>query len=151
MARSEVAARTGWRRLSEPRWLAGIDGVIEDLYAGRSIQQSVLLRETMHLLMAAPAPLASWLGPVADVEAVERMLASGAEESAALALIPRQASYMLSRGPDGIHLASVFMPGAGHEEYSAEGDTAALALLAALVTALRGASGLFPTESERFN
>lgn len=151
MARSAVAARVGWRRLSEPRWLAGIDGVIGDLQAGRCAGQAMLLRETMHLVMAAPAPLASWLGPIADVEAVEGMLAAGAEESAALALIPPQAGYMLSRGPNGVHLASVFMPGAGQEEYAAEGDTAALALLAAFANGLRDVAGHLLTEPERLN
>jgi hypothetical protein len=102
-------------------------------------------------MIAAPAPLTSWLGPVVDVEAMEMMLAAGAAESAALALIPPQAGYMLSRGPNGVHLASVFMPGAGQEEYCAEGDTAALALLAAFVSAVRDAAGQRLTETERLN
>lgn len=151
MARMATVVRTGWRRLSEPRWYAGIDGLIEDLCAGRCAQQTMLLREAMHLLIAAPVPLANWLGPVVDVEAMETMLAAGASESAALALVPPQAGYMLSRGPNGVHLASVFMPGAAREEYTAEGDTAALALLAALVSAVRDAAGLLLTEGERLN
>ena len=125
--------------------------MIADLDAGSSDQQTMLLREAMHLMIAAPPPLAAWLGPVADVETMECMLAAGAAESAALALIPDSAGYMLSRGPNGVHLASVFVPGIGREEYSAEGDTAALALLAAFVSAMREAAGLLLAEGERLN
>lgn len=151
MARMATVGRTGWRRLSEPRWYAGIDGLIDDLCAGRPARQTMLLREAMHLLIAAPAPLASWLGPVVDVEAMETMLAAGASESAALALVPPQAGYLLSRGPNGVHLASIFTPDTTHKEYTAEGDTAALALLAALVSAVRDAAGLLLTDGERLN
>lgn len=151
MTRIAVTGRAGWRRLSEPRWLSGMDGLIDDLCAGRSGQQTMLLREAMHLMIAAPQPLAVWLGPVVDVEAMEMMLAAGAGESAALALVPPQAGYMLSRGPNGVHLASVFMPGAPREEYMAEGDTGALALLAAFVSAVRDTAGHLLTETERLN
>lgn len=151
MTRMETTGRSGWRRLSEPRWLSGMDGLIEDLCAGRSGQQTMLLREAMHLMLGAPQPLAAWLGAIIDVEAMEMMLAAGAGESAALALVPPQAGYMLSRGPNGVHLASVFMPDARKEEYTAEGDTAALALLAAFVSAVRDTAGQLLTETERLN
>jgi hypothetical protein len=146
-----TAGKSGWRRLSEPRWFAGVDGLIDDLRDGHGAQQTILLREAMHLMIAAPAPLATWLGAVVDVEAMETMLAAGAAESAALALIPLHAGYMLSRGPNGVNLASVFLPGPGEEEYSAEADTAALALLAAFVSGVRDAAKHLLTEAERLN
>lgn len=136
--------------MSEPRWFAGIDGLIDDLCAGRA-PEAILVREAMHLLVAAPAHLASWLECAIDIEGIETMLAAGAGESAALALVPRQAGYMLSRGPNGVHLASIFMPGARREEYTAEGDTAALALLAAFVATVRDAAGHLLSDGERLN
>jgi hypothetical protein len=63
----------------------------------------------------------------------EAMLLCGGVESAALALLPRNASFMLSRGANGRHLGSVFMPECG--EHTVEGSTAALALMAATLSA----------------
>ncbi|MBU3991608.1 MAG: hypothetical protein KKA12_03510, partial [Alphaproteobacteria bacterium] len=73
---------------------------------------------------------------------VEALLAAGAPESAALALIGGSAGYMLSRGGDGQHLASVVLPGRG-EEVTAGGDTLALALIGALALALAEAEAQF--------
>ncbi|MDB5724873.1 MAG: hypothetical protein JWQ16_1627 [Novosphingobium sp.] len=66
----------------------------------------------------------------------EAMLLCGAQESAALALLPRNASFMLSRGANGRHLGSVFMAECG--EHTVEGNTAALAVMAATLSAWRG-------------
>lgn len=151
MGKDVGAGRAGWRRLSEPRWVAGIDGMILDLNPGCGARETALLRTAMHLMVAAPRRLAAWLGPVADVEAIECMLAAGAVESAALSLIPDHARYMLSRGPGGLHLASIVVPGSAREEYTAQGDTAALALLTAFVAAMRDAAGLLFPDSERLN
>lgn len=70
------------------------------------------------------------LPPVAQFEA---MLLCGALESAALALLPRNASFMLSRGANGRHLGSVFIAECG--EHTVEGRTAALAMAAATLSA----------------
>lgn len=70
------------------------------------------------------------LPPVAQFEA---MLLCGALESAALALLPRNASFMLSRGANGRHLGSVFVAECG--EHTIEGKTAALAMAAATLSA----------------
>ncbi|MDE2302777.1 MAG: hypothetical protein KGK11_09485 [Sphingomonadales bacterium] len=64
-----------------------------------------------------------------------RLLASGALESAALALLPGEAGYMLSRGANGCHVASVALA----SESTAEAASAALALVAALAGALAAA------------
>lgn len=72
------------------------------------------------------------LPPPAQFEA---MLLCGALESAALTLLPRNASFMLSRGANGRHLSSVFMAQCG--EHTVEGNTAALAMLAATLSAWR--------------
>jgi hypothetical protein len=72
----------------------------------------------------------------------EAMLVCGAPESAAMALVPHRAGFMLSRGDGGNHICSIFMAECG--EHTAECGTAALALLAATLsacTALLGRHG----------
>ncbi len=66
---------------------------------------------------------------------VEALLQSGGGESAALALIGRDSPFMVSRGPNGRCLASLFGSDAA-EEIVAEGATVALALLAAFASAM---------------
>lgn len=70
-----------------------------------------------------------------DSDLVEGMLACGATESAVLAILGRNASFMVSRGAGGPCLATV-VTNDGAEERSAEGTTFALALLAAYVSLL---------------
>ncbi len=70
-----------------------------------------------------------------DPDLIETMLACGAAESAVLALLGPDASFMLSRGSGGPCLATV-VASEGLEERSAEGATMALALLGAYVSLL---------------
>ena len=70
-----------------------------------------------------------------DAPLFEAMVTARAFESAALAMVGPASGYMLSRGGNGISLASVCLPGGG-EQHTCEGDTPALALLAATATAL---------------
>jgi hypothetical protein len=93
------------------------------------------IREAFHLLMLAPPGLLARLDIQSGEERIEAMLAAGACESAALALLPQGAGYMLSRGGNGEHLASVFL-GGSDSEMTAHGATAALALIAALMAEL---------------
>lgn len=76
-----------------------------------------------------------------EAQRVEAFLLSGAAESAALALLNRSGGFMISRGSNGSHLATVVLPGQAHE-YSATGETVALALLAAQTAALLSEAGL---------
>lgn len=73
-------------------------------------------------------------GPL-DVMAVHSMIESGAATDAALAIIGDDASFMLSRGKKNLCMASV-IHGDGSDEALAEGQTLALALLAAHVSAV---------------
>lgn len=61
---------------------------------------------------------------------VKVMIAAGAFESAALAVIGDQATWIISRGGEGRCLASVLLPGMA-EEVTGEGVSPALALLGA--------------------
>ncbi|MBC2670499.1 hypothetical protein ACFOON_03000 [Novosphingobium piscinae] len=87
------------------------------------------------LVAAAPHPvLVTGLAVPAEIRLLGLLEAGGAA-SAALALIGPECGYLLSRGSNGDHLASVVLPGAS-QEVSACGDTAALALVGALARAL---------------
>lgn len=93
------------------------------------------IREAFHLMMLAPPALLARLGLTSGEESIEAMLAVGAFESAALALLPQGAGYMLSHGANGEHLASVFLA-QSQVEMTAHGATGALALIAALMAEL---------------
>ena len=93
------------------------------------------LRECLALLTLAPEAGFAGAAGLPTVARIEAMLACGAQESAALALLPKGASYLLSRGADDVCLASVVLPLTA-EEVTAEGATPALALLAALTASL---------------
>ncbi|MBW8753057.1 MAG: hypothetical protein JF595_02720 [Sphingomonadales bacterium] len=66
---------------------------------------------------------------------VERLLAAQAYESAAISLMEPETGFLLSRGPNGVCLASVVLAGQT-QETTAEGSTLALALLRAKTLAL---------------
>ena len=93
------------------------------------------LRECFALMTLAPETGFANSAGLPGISMIEAMLASGAQESAALALLPKGASYLLSRGEDDTCLASVVLPQTG-EEVTAEGATPALAVLAALLGSL---------------
>ena len=93
------------------------------------------LREGLALLTLAPEASFVATAGLPSVASVEAMLACGAQESAALSLLPTGASYLLSRGEDNTCLASVVLPQTA-EEVTAEGDSPALAVLAALMASL---------------
>ena len=106
---------------------------------GTPSQQMDRIREASALFRQVPDDLD--IAPVlADKGRVESLLMVGAAESAALALVDRDAGFMLSRGTNGAHLATVIPPGQT-QEYTATGGTDALALLAAQTAALLAEAG----------
>ena len=58
-------------------------------------------------LLTKATGLIALLVPTARVDAVPAMIAVRAHASAALALVPAEAGYMLSRGGHGSHMASL--------------------------------------------
>lgn len=96
---------------------------LHDCITSTAAEEMDRLREALCLL-GSSAP-----------EAVEAMLTVRAAVSAALAIIGDQASFMLSRGGNGLCLAT-FILADGTEDMVAEGATPALALLTAHVSAL---------------
>lgn len=98
-------------------------------------EQADVIREAKLLFLLDPAVSAMGLGSYPSVATLEGMLASGAAESAALALLGDQARFKLSRGIRGECLASVMLPHRDHEA-TAAGQTLALALVGAKASAL---------------
>ncbi|MEO5587140.1 MAG: hypothetical protein ABIQ81_05555 [Novosphingobium sp.] len=96
---------------------------------------SHLLRKAYAAVAEELAMTAAFFGELPPPGQFEAMLLCGALESAALTLLPRGASFMLSCGSNHCHLGSVFMPECG--EHTAEGTTAALALMVATLSAWR--------------
>lgn len=72
-----------------------------------------------------------------EPDGLDALLAAGGADAAALRLVEARAGYMLSRGIGGSHVATVVLDGHSGET-SAEGASAALALLGALAAALAG-------------
>jgi len=69
----------------------------------------------------------------------EQMLAVGAAECAVLALIADDSGYMVSRGPDGIHVATVVLAGRDAEA-TASAHTGGLAVSGAILLGLTDTS-----------
>lgn len=98
-------------------------------------EEDAMLRLGHDLLANQPDPhsrLADHLPPAARFEA---LLAAGAHDSAAVALMPETGSYIVSRAGEGGCMASVMLPGM-EEEVTSEADSSALALMSALAAAL---------------
>ena len=108
------------------------------------------IREAYDVLMLAPPGLRDQIGIQSGEAQIEAMLAAGAHESAALALLPDGAGYMLSRGANGEHLASIFLE-QSDAEMTAHGATAALALIAALMAELSQIHGASAQHSASLN
>ena len=134
-----IATLSPEKHLAEAYWRMRLEELGHACRISEAAGQSDGVREAFDLLMLAPPGQQSHLGPhlapkLAEAK-IDAMLAAGAFESAALALLPQHAGYMLSRGPSGEHLASVFLPDSDRET-TAGGATAALALVAALMAEL---------------
>ena len=123
------------KHLAEAYWRMRLEELGLACQISEAAGQSDGVREAFDLLMLAPPGQHLHLGPRLAEAKVEAMLAAGAYESAALALLPQSAGYMLSQGPNGEHLASVFLL-ESEREMTAGGATAALALVAALMAEL---------------
>ena len=70
------------------------------------------IREAFDLLALAPPGRLAGEGMQLSEHLLESLLAARAYESAAIAMLPEYTGYMLSKGINGVHMASVIMPGA---------------------------------------
>ena len=117
------------------QWEHDLAGMVTTCLDAGTADEMGVLRKVYSLMASAPDRCSALIGKLPLLHDFEAMLASGALESAAVSLIPAHAGYMLSRGANGRHMGSVFMPGL-KDEHTAEASTAALALLAAALSAL---------------
>lgn len=118
-------------------WHARFAGLAYACAQANRTEAADLLREGWRLLIDPPA---DWRGSInlpLDEPGFEAMLGAGAEDAAAVAMLQDWVGFMLSHGPGGDHMATVVIEGINGEA-SAEGDSAALALLGAAATALSG-------------
>lgn len=125
--RADAVGHEGWRRQLAELATACAGSFPED--------EADCLRHVHALLAAAPSPVLLAGLAVPGRGRLAALLEAGGGTSAALALLGDDSGYLLSRGSDGEHLASVVLPGAQHD-VSACGDTPALALVGAIARAL---------------
>lgn len=95
-------------------------------------EETALLRKGYAAIREAAEFNSDGFGGLPSAARFEAMLVCGAPESAAMSLVPAEAGFMLSRGGNGRHIGSVFVPECG--EHIAEGNTAALAIMAAILS-----------------
>jgi hypothetical protein len=113
----------------------GIARVLHACSAATAADSAAILRQGYAAVAEELSLTGTNLADLPPLGQFEAMLLCGALESAALTLLPRHASFMLSRSANGRHLGSVFMPECG--EHTVEGDTAALAVVTASLSAWR--------------
>jgi hypothetical protein len=101
---------------------------LHECVASTPTDQAARLVEAAHLL-----------APLCDMHGFEAMIACGAYESAALLVLGEGRPFLISRGANGVCLASTVF--AEDEEATAQGATPALALLAAHVAAVLADAG----------
>lgn len=121
------------------RWAAGLAELILACPKGCPGDEASLLRQSYAAIIDAAMFDPALVADLPGTATFEAMLASCAHESAALSLIPSRAGYMISRGEGGVHIGSIFLQECG--EHTAECGTAALAILAATLSAWRAMLG----------
>lgn len=131
---SEAQALTG------TQWRERLGELCDTAMEAQASQAGDHLRAGYGLLRLAPGRDNAMMQALPAPETFEAMLGCAALESAALSLLPRGSSYLLSRGSDDFCLASVVLPFTT-EEVTAEGASPALALLSALCAALVAPAG----------
>lgn len=117
-------------------WMSELDNLYFDIAATEAGAAAPILQEIYALLVRTPKPISRLGASKACVERFRSFLEMGALDSAAVALMDPKIGYMVSRGPNGVYLASVALPGM-IDGICADGATFALALVSAYLAALR--------------
>jgi hypothetical protein len=130
---------------TERNWQACLADLVFACAVATPQQAGTLIGAVSDLLQAAPDGWHAQFRDVPSAAVLAPLIAAGAEVAAVMALIEGRGSYMLSHGPGGTHLATVVFAERG-EEASAEGRSAALALLGALAGSLAGSALNLPAE-----
>lgn len=129
--------------LADGIWRARAEKLVHDCAEQAADNAAGLLREAISLLFMAPATVSSRLGELCDIARMDALLAAGATDSAALALLPADAVWMLSRGGEGLYLATVMLAGGDidDDEASGCGESPAQAIAGALLAAAQACLG----------
>jgi len=119
--------------MSTGEWRLRLAQLCRDCAVAEGGEEADYLRLALRLMAMAPEAdrmiVADHLPPEARFEA---LIAMGAYDSAAMTLLPEQASYLLSRSGAGACLASVLLPQVD-EEMTSEAQSPALAVVSALL------------------
>lgn len=135
--------------LADVRWGTDLAKVLLACPTATAADEIVLLRNGYAAIADAATLNPDILGGLPSSAGFEALLACGAAESAAIALVPAHAGYMLSRGGNGRHIGSVFIAGCG--EHTVEGNTAALSIMAAMLSACHALLSLQTGPGEMLN
>jgi hypothetical protein len=130
---------------TERNWQACLADMVFACAVATPQQAGTLINAVSELLQAAPSGWHAQFRDAPSAAVLAPLIAAGGEVAAVMALIEGRGSYMLSHGPGGTHLATVVFEECG-EEASAEGRSAALALLGALAGSLAGSALNLPAE-----
>ena len=124
-------------RMMPALWYARLEALANAAEVATPADAAVLLRRLHDLLGNAPHDAIANGPRPADIEA---LLASGGETSAALALLPTRAAWMMSSRAEGdLFLATLLLPGM-IEDITGQVASAALALVSAIAMAVAGGS-----------
>ncbi len=124
------------------RWPDRLAALALACAAGSAGDEPQRIRDLRDLLIQAPCSAARCGTSLPPSDEFETQLDARASVSAVLSLLGHDCGYLLSRGSQGEHMASVILPGRA-DESTASADSAALALVAALAMALQDAPLLF--------
>ena len=120
---------------SAPSWAVRMSEMALACSGAFATEEARHLRACHALLQSAPETVLPWVKALPEASRFAALLQVGAGESAALTLLGDCCGFMLSRGPMGEALATIVLPGTANE-CTANGDTLALAIAAALAQAL---------------
>lgn len=116
-------------------WLGQMNDFLYDCAVSAPVEQADRIREACALFDQPHPPAAGFVALPVEHQLIDDLLCAGGFESAVLALVAPETGYMLSRGGNGLCIASVATAD-GSGEVTVEGTTMALALLGALVSAI---------------
>jgi hypothetical protein len=120
-------------RVETGEWAERLDDLVGQ--CDRNAGPSELLSRLHEILASGPADICLAVKPSISRSSLQMLLDAGAFESAALRLL-RNCGYMLSRGHEGMVIASVVVPSAGRD-YSYSAPSEVPALCGALAVALQ--------------
>src|SRR5690606_15724881 len=92
------------------KWRSRLTDFLYACAASAPAEQPQAIREMAALLRCRPVELRAEVPVPPDERRLEELLAAGAYESAAIALLGSDSGFMASRGHHGVNLATVVLP-----------------------------------------